>query len=281
MEDKKDMTYQELIHGYRAKGYKLKYYGKVKENRRTYRLYKIVINPRYKKTLLITTGFHGEEFNGPISLLEIFDEVVACAKKMRVRLIVYPCVNPSGFDLHKRYNASDIGDKKPNNDFMRYEINEDNWVGTLRAGESFLSFKPVNSPAQEVRALQRNLKLHGVPHGVLDIHQQKDNLNTGEFYAYIFNQRPLYLQTMQKLKVIAQVATLDAWKEHDDDREIDCRIDEDGFVFLHDGTLTDMLYRLGSKFVVTSETKTTMPLEKVCQINLIWIKELIKLITKK
>src|SRR3989338_4484173 len=119
------MTYQELMSGFKNKGYKLKSYGAVKENRKNYRLYKIVINPHYQRTLLITSGFHGEEFNGPISLFEIFDKAVAYAKKMRVRLIVYPCINPSGFDLRKRYNASD---ESPNNDFLRYEIEKDKWV---------------------------------------------------------------------------------------------------------------------------------------------------------
>src|SRR3989344_4988560 len=140
---KKRMGYDELIQGYKTTGYKLERYGTVKEpfkkKFKYYPLYKIVINPEGKKTLLITAGFHGEEFNGPISLLKIFDEAAAFAKDLGVRLLVYICVNPSGFDLRQRYNASN---EKFNNDFLRYKIEKDTWVGTLiKTDEPFLRFK--------------------------------------------------------------------------------------------------------------------------------------------
>lgn len=279
MKKKKRMTYQELMHGFKNKGYALINYGTVRENQK-YPLNKIIVNPRYKKTLLITSGFHGEEFNGPISLLEIFDEVATYAKKMRVRLVVYPCVNPSGFDLHQRYNASG---EKQNNDFLRYVIEDGKVVSILKKDEPFTEIKAVNSPAKEVRLLKIDMfsSFLGAPAGVLDIHQQKGNLKTGEFYAYIFNLRATYRRIMKKLGRVAKVAKNDPAMNFDKGRKVLYRIDEDGLIVLHDGTLTDMFYRLGSKFVVTAETKTTLPLEQVSQINLIWIKELIKLIAKE
>ncbi len=283
MKDEKSLTYEKLMRGFREKGYELESYGTVKEtvreNRKNYRLYKTVINPRFKKTLLITSGFHGEEFNGPISLLGFFDEVTAFAKEMRVRLVVYPCVNPSGFDLRKRYNASN---ERQNNDFMRYITKKEKLVGTLLKKDGpFNAFKIVDSPAKEVRLLKNDVLkyISPAPHGVLDIHQ--DHLKAGDFYAYIFSKREIYLKIMNQLKEIAEVAKNVPAMNFEDGRKVYYRIDEDGFILLHDGTITDMFYRLGSEFVVTSETNTTLPLEKVCQINLIWIKELIKLIVKK
>lgn len=278
MKNKKKITYQKLMRGFKDKGYRLKNYGIVKEKRKKYRLYKIIINPQYRKTLLITSGFHGEEFNGPISLLAIFDEIVACAKKARVRIVVYPCVNPSGFDLHKRYNASN---ETQNNDFLRYEIKDGKQVGTLQPGENFTNWQIVDSGAKEVRLLKRDVLKIALPRGVLDIHQQQGNLNTGDLYAYIFDRRAAYLKVMKKLEKIAKIAKNDPAVNYEDGREVRYRIDNNGFIVLHDGTLTDMFYRLGSKFVVTSETNTALPLNKVCQINLIWIKEFIKLIAKK
>jgi predicted deacylase len=278
MKNKKNVNYRELIRGFMNKGCALKNYGAIMENQKKYNLYKITINPRCQKTLLIVSGFHGEEFNGPVSLLEIFDEAAAYAKKMRVRLIIYPCVNPSGFNLRKRYNASD---ESPNNDFLRYEIKKDKWVGTLKPKEWFLSYKIINSAAKEVRLLKRDILKYPVPRGVLDIHQQQGNLKTGDFYAYIFNKRPVYLKIMKKLEKIAKVAKNDPAMNFEDGRKVYYRIDKNGFIFLHDGTLTDMFYRLGSKFAVAAETDTTLPLEKVCQINLVWIKELIKLVANK
>ncbi len=294
-----DMTCQELVRGYRLKGYKLKYYGKVKEShkkprskdqrkrkskvkreRKTYRLYKTVINPHHKTTLLITAGFHGDEPNSPISLLEIIDEVAAFATEMCVRVIVYICINPSGFDLRKHYNASN---EFFNNWFMLYMIEGGKWVGTLKDfDEPYAMTDLAKSPAKEVRLLQEDICKYyfPAPAAVLDIHQQHGNLKTGDIFAYIFDRLPVYYRIMNKLEKIAPIARNEAWKDYQDNREINYRIDEDGFVFVHDGTLTDLFHYLGSKYVVTSETKTTLSLDQVAKINLIWIKELIRLIAR-
>lgn len=277
MEEKKTMTYPELMAGFRDKGYKLKRYGTVREKRIKYHLYKIVINPQYRRTLLITSGFHGEEFNGPISLLAMFDDLVSYAKRKRVRLIVYPCVNPSGFDLRKRYNASN---ERQNNDFLRYEIKKGKWVSTMRSGETFLTCKVIDSRAKEVRALKRNVLRYRVPCAVLDIHQDNE-LEGSDFYTYIFDNTRLYQKIVNKIKNIAQVARNVPALNFENGRKIRYKINSRGFIFLHDGTLTDMFYRLGSEFVVTAETGTKTPLKLVARINLIWAKSLINLITEK
>lgn len=285
VQDKKAMLYHELVQGYIDKGYSLKKYGEVKENSGTYSLYKMVINPQYRTTLMITAGFHGDEANGPISLLEIIDKLAAYATKKKVRLVVYPCINPSGFDLRKHYNESN---QFWNNDWMRYAVKWRKgvkWVGTLRKfDEAFSATKKVKSPAKEVCPLQKDIQKYydyPVPNAVLDIHQQNGNLETGDIFAYIFERRPIYYHIMKRLEKIAPIAKNEKWKDMQSGRKIRYRIDEDGFVFVHDGTITDMFYRHGSKFVVTSETKTTMSLEQVCQVNLIWAKALINLISKK
>lgn len=277
MEEKKPMTYLELMAGFKEKGYKLKRYGTVWEKRTKYHLYKIVINPQYRRTLLVTSGFHGEEFNGPISLLTMFDDLVRYAKHKRVRLIVYPCVNPSGFDLHKRYNASN---ERQNNDFLRYEIKKGKWVSTMRSGETFLTCKVIDSRAKEVRFLKRNVLRYRVPNAVLDIHQDNE-LEDSDFYTYIFDNTQLYQKIVNKIKKIAQVARNVPALNFENGRKIRYKINSRGFIFLHDGTLTDMFYRLGSEFVVTAETGTQVPLKLIARINLIWAKELIKLISKK
>ena len=46
-------------------------------------------------------------------------ELVAYAAARDVGLRLYPCINPSGFEAHTRYN---ISGERPNNDFLRYEI---------------------------------------------------------------------------------------------------------------------------------------------------------------
>ncbi|TSC83992.1 MAG: hypothetical protein G01um101413_795 [Parcubacteria group bacterium Gr01-1014_13] len=284
MTDKK-MTYNDLLQGYVDKNYELECYGSVKEPIRgkdkDYRLYKIVVNPECEKTLFITNGFHGEEFNGPISLLHIFDETTDFAKKNRIRLIVYPCINPAGFDLRQRYNPSDELEYG-NNDFLRYEIKKNEWVGTLKNNEPFLRYKIVDSAAKEVRLLKHDVLQYQnpAPQAVLDIHQDCLKKEQGDFYAYILDKREVYLKIMKKLAKIAPVSKNIQAENIEGKRKVHYQIDKDGFIFLRDGSITDMFHRLGSEFAVCAETNTDLPLKKVCQINLIWIKELINLISK-
>ena len=278
MTRKKHISYLELIAGFRKKGYSLKTYGKVIERGVKYPLYKLVLNPLCRQTLIITSGFHGEEANGPISLLEIINRVADFSHKMQVRVIIYPCVNPSAFALYRRYNGSN---EKWNNYFLHYKLADGQWVGILQPGEEFAAYKIVESLAKEVWPLKRDIFQYRTAEGILDIHQQEGQLDTGDIFAYIFDRRPTYKRIMKKLAPIAKIARNDNTFTFDRGRKILYRIDNDGFIGLHDGTITDMFYRFGCKFAVAAETATRLPLEKVAQVNLIWIMELIKLITKE
>ena len=91
------------------------------------------------QTVLITAGFHGDEKAGPLTLLEHAAEIVDYAAARGVGLSIYPCVNPSGFEAHTRYN---ISGERPNNDFLRYEIEPGLWCGELRAGQAFSAVAP-------------------------------------------------------------------------------------------------------------------------------------------
>jgi len=272
------MFYQQLISGYRAGGFKLKTYGQVEENGRKYSLYKIVLNNGGRNTLLITTGFHGEEFNGPISLLKIIKDAAAYARAKKVNLTAYLCVNPSGFDLKKRYNASG---EDQNNDFLRYQVAGGKRISTLKKNEKFSRFKLVNSPAKEVKLLQADLRANGllkkIPAAVLDIHQD-DDLSAGDFYAYIFEGQAVYEMMMKAAEKVGKRARSVAAMNYEDGRKVKYRINKDGFIFLHDGTFTDMFYRLGVQHPITVETNTRASLSKVSRINEIWIKSLIDLI---
>ena len=88
-----------------------------------------------KRSAIITAGFHGDEKAGPLTLLDHVAEIVAYAVERDVALHIYPCINPSGFEAHTRYNLSG---ERPNNDFLRYETEPDSWRGELRPGQSFL-----------------------------------------------------------------------------------------------------------------------------------------------
>ena len=84
-------------------------------------------------------GFHGDEKAGPLTLLAHAAELVDYAARAASGCGIYPCINPSGFEAHTRYNMSG---ERPNNDFLRYEIAPGVWCGELREGETFCSVAP-------------------------------------------------------------------------------------------------------------------------------------------
>src|SRR5262245_28438334 len=107
-----------------------------------------------RRSVVITAGFHGDEKAGPLTLLEHAAELFDYARARDVGLRLYPCVNPSGFQAHTRYNASG---EHPNNDFLRYEVAPGAWRGELRTGEGFLRYQPAQGMPKETVALADEL----------------------------------------------------------------------------------------------------------------------------
>ena len=68
-----------------------------------YPLYRLVIHPEVKQTVCVVAGVHGNEIAGPLSILHLIADVIYQLPKYRI--IVYPLINPSGFDLRQRYDA--------------------------------------------------------------------------------------------------------------------------------------------------------------------------------
>ena len=58
--------------------------------------------PQRKGGLMIMSGFHGEEPAGPLCLMHYLHHVVGRALDLKVPLIIYPVVNPYGFDHVRR-----------------------------------------------------------------------------------------------------------------------------------------------------------------------------------
>lgn len=264
------------MQSYKNKNYKLIKYGTVKEDK-TYNLYKIIINNNSKKTLLITTGFHGEEFNGPISIAKIFNEITEYSQKKKVNLIIYLCINPSGFEHHSMYNFSN---ERSNNDFIRYKKNG-KWISFLSTRPKPNNFKIITPNAKESKLILKEiLKNNLLPIGFIDVHQD-DYLSTGDFYTYISNKRKLYEKIMKKLDKIAFRSRNAITMNYDDNgNEITEIIDKDGFRETFDSGLSDLFHNLGSEFSITVETNVKTTLKKVEQINKIWIKNIIDLIAK-
>lgn len=216
--------------------------------------------------LLVTSGFHGEERSGPLTLAARFGRFAAQARLRGVRLVAFPCINPSGFVRGTRYNASG---EKPNNDLLRYETAPGVWKGELQPGESFLRSEVFRGSPQETRALLRELEALPTPRAMLDIHQ--DNYAAGpRVYAYTFGPKAPYLTLLERSRRWAEIG---AGLPVDELR----RVGPDGLIEFHDGSVTDYFVRRGSRYVATLETTTETPLERSAEIDSVWVEGFIEL----
>jgi len=222
-----------------------------------------------KRTLLVTSGFHGDETAGPLTLLAHFPEIVDYARTRDVGLQVYPCLNPSGFEDGTRYNRSQ---ESPNNDFLRYEVSPGVWVGELTVGQGFLRHRVFTEGPKETRALVAALEQQGTPAAALDIHQDP-YLGGAQSYAYTFGERRPFLPLLEATHALVPLAMA----SHVDDG---VHTDGDGLVVLHDGSVTDYFYRRGVPLTAALETTTESPAEAADGVNLVWIKGFIDLVAE-
>jgi hypothetical protein len=246
-------------------------YGSVVEDGRSFPL--CALRSPGTRTVVITAGFHGDEKAGPLTLLEHTAEIVTYAAERDVALRIYPCINPSGFEAHTRYN---LAGERPNNDFLRYETAPGCWRGELRDGEPFLTItRATDGLPKETAALARELDAEPPPLAALDLHQ--DNFIHGAlFYAYVFGDfagyRPM-LARSGSLVPILRSSIVDSGHEPGSD----VRSDAEGLIICHDGSITDRFHRAGVPWTAAIETTTETPAALADEINLIWIRGFIDL----
>jgi hypothetical protein len=246
-------------------------YGAVIEAGRTYPLLSATVpGPRW---MLLTAGFHGDEKAGPLTLLEHAPQIVAYARAREVGLRIYPCINPSGFEAHTRYNVSG---ERPNNDFLHYEVAPGVWKGEIAEDQPYLRYAPSPAVAKETVALRAELDRHPVPDASLDLHQDAF-IHGSLFYAYLFGDRapyrPLLARSGARVPILRS-SIVDSGHEPG----TDVRADDEGAIDAYDGSITDNYNRAGSAFVAAIETTTETPAAEADAINLIWIYGFIDLV---
>jgi hypothetical protein len=246
-------------------------YGSVVEDGRHFPL--VGLRSPGAREVVVSAGFHGDEKAGPLTLLDHAGEIVAYAAERGVGLRIYPCINPSGFEAHTRYNMTG---ERPNNDFLRYETAPGVWRGELREGEAFTRVEPVRGDVpRETAALAEELDRAPAPVAALDLHQ--DNFIHGAlFYAYVFGDRTGYRPLVARsgaLVPILRSSIVDSGHEPGSD----VRADEEGLIVCHDGSITDRFHRAGVPYTAAIETTTETPSALADEINLIWIRGFIDL----
>ena len=239
------------------------------------------------KIMLIRAGIHGDEVAGPLTIIQYFNRIFDYAHKRGIKLIIYPLGNPAGFDARQRYNTDTNDGLGANNDFVRYELENGNFAGDIDRGGKFKrwywsSDRRLNHdlPAETVM-MHQLLKRDPLESIVasLDLHQDYISpCNGAAAYHYAFGDLSVYgsiVDTVNKAVPVFANKMISAGQPSGR------RTNEEGFIVRHDGTLGDLLYRLGVKYCVAPETTGKTPLDKACLVNWAWIKGLIDLSAKK
>ncbi len=242
---------------------------------------------RNDKIMLIRAGIHGDEVAGPLTIIQYFNRIFDYAHNHGVKLIVYPLGNPAGFDARQRYNTDDSDGLGPNNDFVRYELDNGTLTDDIGRGGKFKrwywsSDNRLNYylPA-ETLLMHKLLKCDPLESLVaaLDLHQDYISpLNREAAYHYAFGNLSVYDRIVDRVK---KTVPLIANRMISAGQSGSMKTNSEGFIVRHDGTLGDLMHRLGVKYCVTPETTGKTPLGKACLVNWKWIKGLIDLSSKR
>ena len=239
--------------------------------------------------LIVTAGFHGNEIAGPLTLKNCLFGMLVAAQRNGLNLIVYPCMNPWGFEHFERYNA---WNESPNNDFLRYIMPDATLNGDLGGDKSkAVSWGWVDEVDPTVRLAReshimlrevRSLPLERVV-GFIDLHQDRfpsSYQHKPATYAYVFGDRSRYsaiIREVQKIVPVLSCQEITAGQEEGVPGPV---TDSNGFLTRHDGTLQDAMDNLGVSTAVTVETTGATSLADAIKANITWIKGMIELISK-
>ncbi len=101
-----------------------------------YPLYRLVINPHTKPTICIVSGVHGNEIAGPLSILHLIKDILHLLPEYRY--VIYPLMNPSGFDLRQRFDD----DGRDLNAIYRVTLKSHNYQEVQNFYQDVLKFVP-------------------------------------------------------------------------------------------------------------------------------------------
>lgn len=264
---------------------------------------------RSDRIVMVGAGVHANEIAGPLTLAWYGQEIIAYAQSRGLGIICYPLRNPSGYGIPgKRYNVDSEDDAVVvgNNDFVRYRLPDDWIVDDLKESNVFTSWGWASDPQYRVSLPLETRLMHdllrqdplGSVQAVIDLHQDWITRDAPPLaYHYAFGDVAVYLpivREIEKVLPIAQHRRIGAGyrglgadgqpTRAAPEQAISC--DENGFIRRHDGTWTDLLFRIGESqgrriHCVTPETTGATPLEVACQVNLIWIYGMMDLVAAK
>lgn len=250
-----------------------------------------------ERVVLVLAGLHGDEVAGPLAVARELDSLVERTRAHGLGVIVYPLANPSGFDAGTRYNADHDRGSAGNGDFLRYLRDDGSMIDEAEPSPAAARWRwsselGVALPIETV-ALHDLLRCDPLDRVVAAIDLHQDLLTEGvgpASYAYTFGDTSAYRSIVDKVRALLPLlanCAIGAGFGVEIDAHgralqppIDARTpvsDADGFVLRHDGSLTDLLHRLGARYSVAVETTGATPLEVACRVNRVWLEGLVEL----
>lgn len=256
---------------------------------------------RRRRVLLIRAGIHGDERAGPLMLAQHLADLFVRARALAIGLVVYPLDNPSGYQHGLRYNADHDRGAEGNNDCLRYRLDDDSASGAPGRGDPpFAGWHWSDDPALglplplETRVMLRHLRAEPLDRlaAVLDLHQDHLTPALGPAaYHYAFGDLHRYdgivarvreqVPLLARTRIGAGFGTCIDPQGHITAPPVLADAptsDEHGFIVRHDGTLTDLAWRLGAQHAVAPETSGATPLHAAIAVNLAWAEGLLELL---
>ena len=240
------------------------------------------------KIILITSWIHGNEIGGPLSLLTYINKILDIIHSHWYKVIIYPLNNPSGFQLWTRYNCDSDRWSCGNNDFLRYKLSNGTIVDELSPGETYKkryrsSDKRFNQKLpKETALLHKLLKKDPYKQIAVSIDLHQDYLWKNRWvcaYHYSFGDLlwydPIIWELKKNITLISKKLVNSGFMFPKD-----ILSDHQWFVIRHEGSLTDLMWRLWVKHSLAVETTGKTPLSLAKKINRLWIKGLVLLLDK-
>jgi hypothetical protein len=268
----------------------------------TWRLPRLASRPEddRRPIVLVRAGIHGDERSGPVTFARHLDRIFDYAHRHGVAVLAYPLGNPSGYERGLRYNADHDAGVGGNNDFLRYELEDGSISDSVRPGESYRRHLWSSDPAlgielpAETRLMHELLRRDPLGRVVagLDLHQ---DLLTPDVpaaaYHYAFGNLGVYRSIVERIAAVCPLLPATSIgagfgtviDEHGrvvgpPSTERAMTSDAHGFIVRHDGTLSDLLHRLGVRHSVTAETTGSTPMALAVEVNLAWVEGLVDLV---
>lgn len=227
------------------KFFKISYFPVEKEKFSIIKLSSLKFNN--KPLLVIMAGCHGEEPAPVIAIFKNYKIFKQMADKAKINLVIYPLINPWGFDNQKRFNKQNIN------------TNRKNWIHykTKKANE-------VNAIFSDIKKLK--------PKIFANLHE--DDTTKKEFYIYSFGERKYEKSLIKTGKKYFPI-------HHNSFIKDENAFLKNGSIYnKHDGSAEDFMFHRGCKFSCCTETSSLQKLSKRIQCNKDLVLTLIKITAK-